>query len=284
LKLLTVPPEAALRSLETAYHKVAAIGVGVVVAAQATAIVIAWLTRPGITGAWWQPAALAGLAVVTALVRMMSRAFAARADVIKRRREFLDGLGRQLSVRERAEVVDDAPAVVLWSAERSISAEPYFASPAPSSPLRAIQNTYESAWWTSRLAKDMVGFESARTLVIAVAAALLLRVGLGQTAATSGLDPVKIASAALLFLLTGAPMKQAIDYLALYRGAERAAERAERACKRTPTELEAVEVLMSYQLVRKGAPLIPSWLWRVRRNGLNQLWASVAQELPSGGQ
>jgi hypothetical protein len=272
-------PIARIRSLEDAYYRVASATGWFVSGLQVCAVVIGLVSKSDKTVDTWQPAALAGVALLSALVRFASDRASGKADSLKRRREMMDGFGRAIPARELADIVDDAPALVRFLAERNEFSDDYFASKLLPSAMRTIHNTYESSWWTARLAQDMVFLEAAKALVVVSAAVILLRAALTPPMTGVQADFIRLASAGLLFVLTKGPLKRSLDYKSLSDGAMRVAQKCERAIQGDASEMAAVEILMEYQLVRKSSPLIPRTLWKLRRNSLNALWSSVDGEI-----
>ena len=51
-----------------------------------------------------------------------------------------------------------------------------------------------------------------------------------------------------------------------------AKQAADRALQATPDELGAFKVMYDYHLNRAAGPLIPTWIWKMRKDELNQTW------------
>lgn len=275
MKLLDAPSLSSLEALERAYMRIASSASTFVLLLQVATVMLGWYATRLEAPMWWLPCVLAAIAVLAASFRLWSESCRREADGIKRRRELLDGLGRQLSGRELADMVDSASVLTRRLAESSLATEPYFASTEPPGPRRLVLNTFESAWWTARQATDMLRFQVALVCAIVVTALALLEGAI--VASSDGMNDslVRAAASALLFVATGAPIRDAIGFSALIRGASDVCRQAENVLKSEVAELEAVEILFAYQLARKGSPSLSTPWWRLRRKNLNKLWAQI---------
>jgi hypothetical protein len=88
------------------------------------------------------------------------------------------------------------------------------------------------------------------------------------------------ATALLLFLFTSGPYRRLGEYRSLHEAAKRVCAEADRLLH-APDRLSETDALLlagAYHLARKGSPLLPGFIWRLRRGKLNRLWNDVAQE------
>jgi hypothetical protein len=149
------------------------------------------------------------------------------------------------------------------------------------SPRRLLLNTYESAWWTKRLAKDMVWLQACGIATLLGAALLVLRTALpGEGAPATVGDFSDLALAAVLFAFTQGPLRRLLAFRSLSEGAARVEARAEGMLAQSGSEgiileADATALLSEYHLVRKGSPAIPVTWWRLRRRRLNEVAESV---------
>lgn len=279
MKLLDEQPAVALQALESANFKVASWSTLGITILQGAAALLAVVAHGWTAPSWSVPLSLAAIGLATAGLRYTADLAKGRADALMRRRELVDGLGRSIVPRDLAEAMDDLPWPIRRLAENNVPREPYYASPLPTSPRRTINNTYESAWWTSRLARDMVFVESAKVLAIGSIALLLLRAATADSATLLAAgNYARLASSALLILFTQGPLRWCFQYVDLRDSAARVAAMCEDAMRGSPSEPQALEILMEYQVARKGAPPISSIVWSLRRDNLNRLWATISKD------
>jgi hypothetical protein len=75
----------------------------------------------------------------------------------------------------------------------------------------------------------------------------------------------------MLFLSLGL-VKLAFSYGSLSKNSESSEKAADRALQARPDELGAFKVMYDYHLHRAAGPLLPTWLWKMRKDELNQTW------------
>lgn len=221
--------------------------------------------------------ALTAIAYVAALLRLAADWSKGRADLLLRAFEFEDAFGATDADRVALVMTVDAPRLLLWLASKEVSLEPYFASEASHGPRRCAENTLESSWWTARLARTMVRFELFRLAAFGLVALLLYRAAAGGGGTTGS----AIANAIVMFLLTLGPLRRVSEFTILANGADRVCDSAIGMLKSGEVSYrqEAARLLSEYQLIRKGAPLIPSILWSIRRPMLSAAWRRLEQSL-----
>lgn len=241
--------------------------------------VIGVVLVPRVAVGSYAPVWLTGAAYLAFLFRLASDRLGRRGEAAHRAFEWIESLGIAPSARELADIEDDVPWYVMAMANRIDVAEPYYASTLAESPGRAVTNTYESAWWTARLAIDMVRVETLKFGAFALGGLLVLRAA-GVAAGRPGgaaKSTIELGSAMILFLITQGPLRRIIDFVALRDGAAKTVARCESALVQPIDRAEAVRTLTSYQLVRAAAPRLPTLLWKLRRRRLNELWGAVAR-------
>lgn len=229
----------------------------------------------------YTPIWMAVLAYSAFLTRLFSDRFTAAADRALRVFEWLDGSGNRMASREYAELRDDMPWIVRKVARHLTVQKSWFYNQDRPSAARLAANTYESAWWTNRLSADMILIELARCSALLLAALLILRAAFLPTFFTPE-SAVNISSAVILFLITQGPVRRILDFVKLREGSRSVLLECEAAAGNSISLSQATHLLSKYQLVRKGSPRIPTYLWAIRRKSLNRLWPSVAANLKFG--
>lgn len=244
---------------------------------QAGAVVVATVPAFRSTVPDWIPYLTAGLAILATLLRAASDSHKSKADEMLRRVEAADGAGAPLNPRELADWRAAASPLVAWLGRQPQGDGSYFASKEPPSPRRTVMNTYESAWWSKHLAGTQATISWAGIVVILGAAFLVLRMAASPSPPIAvGVTAVEAANAAILFMLTQAPLRKALGLRAFQAASSRVVDRAERMLSaKAIADVEAADIRTQYQLARRGAPGISTLVWKIRRSRLNALWREV---------
>lgn len=267
-----------LRALCTAEFKAAQLCLGLTVAMQlaAAGVGVVTATVPGFAG--WGAMALVALASVVAGLRSRGEKHAARGNDMLRQLDLEDGLGRPVS----PEVVADLRVSAAWYVDRaSKRAVPtrYFESTNKASARRLVENVRESAWWTKHLAGDMsriARWFSASLFVVVV----LILIAVTQSVITPGDTWPAWIAALTLFLIGQGPWQVATRYADYSTRAERIQKEAGRLLREgAVTELEAMDLVAEYHLIRQASPIIPTAWHQLRQRALNQEWNEVATRL-----
>ncbi len=220
------------------------------------------------------PFIVAGCALVAELFLSRSDAIKGTAQQFRRKLDLQDGFGWPIPATDLSDLLVRCPTSVKKRARNKHAAEPYFASADTPGPLRALQNVNESAWWTKHLAESMMKICRNTMIGGTLVALVALVVALQTTNDHSSLVNVaRIVTGVTMLLLSVGLIKLTIGYNSLSKNSgisEAAAERALQAG--APDELTAVKVTYDYHLTRALGPIIPTWIWRFRKDELNATW------------
>jgi Flp pilus assembly protein TadB len=195
------------------------------------------------------------------------------ADKLKRAFEMFDGLGWPVSAKELSDLL-----VTVSRYEREQAQEEpdqsYFASKAPQSAQRLLENLEESTWWTKHLAGSMALYTSLLCIAVFATAAITLVIALQSTASQTTADTIaKVTTSIVVFVFSGGYFRLAFEYNQFSRGAEQIENQTNFLLQRNGlTDIQATKLLHDYQIIRAGSPLLPNWLWKYRRRDLNELW------------
>ena len=219
------------------------------------------------------PFLVAGCTVLAELCLYRSDAIKSTAQQFRRKLDLQDGLGWQIPNTDLSDLIVQCPSSVKKRA-RKHPMEPYFASTDPLGPARALKNVSESAWWTKHLARLMATVCRNSVIVGVILSFISLIVTLQATGThTAQVNVARIITAFLMLFLSLGLIKLAIGYSSLSKNSAGSETAAERALQTTaPEELAAFKVMYDYHLNRAAGPLIPTWIWRMRRDELNQTW------------
>ncbi len=218
---------------------------------------------------WLLPA---GLTVTLSLFQWRADILQGKAETIKRKLEFQDGLGWKISEQEEADLILEVSNTVK-KAGYGTEDSPYFDSHKVVSARRAVENLNQSAWYTKHLARKMSGF-------LFVLSAISLGLFVLTLVVFHSLPFQRWETTVGRILVTVVALLVAYGYLRLcfqYRSFSSQAEKANESASRlleleSLTEIQVIRLLHEYQIARAIAPLIPDWLWRRNKTELNNLW------------
>ena len=169
----------------------------------------------------------------------------------------------------------------------------YFASNEPPSARRAVENVRESAWWSMHLAESMFWQSVVVIIGVVVGCLLLLNVSVGSLASSQttisttqiatpqptetkqgvNAQTVKIVTAAILFIFSFGLFKFSTGYYSFSAKSKQVKDSAELLIKSDLIEeVQAIKIWQDYHLAREAAPIIPTWIWKLREKKLNALW------------
>ncbi|HYR08564.1 MAG TPA: hypothetical protein VEQ60_12370 [Longimicrobium sp.] len=229
---------------------------------------------------WSSTTVLGALALLTFLARSTAERWKEQGDDVLRRLDLADGLGRAVTPHELADFDAGAPALANWLSRGADAAEPYFASRLPPSPARLVENLRESAWWTSHVARTAEWLQRIWITSFAVLGVWSLMVAAMRAgSASSFLAAPGFAVAVLIFLFTDGPYRRVGEFREFREAAARVEMEAGHSLRQPDriTEPDALLLAAQYHLARKGSPLLPAIVWRLRAPRLNRLWAEVAR-------
>lgn len=221
------------------------------------------------------------LAVIATISQWYSDNLKGVANSLLRKIERHDGLGWRITGKELSDLMATIPESRKNSAAQSIPSQ-YFSSQAPESPTRLMENLEESSWMTKHQARRMALYVLVFSVVVVALVIVALIVAVNSTLSqgtSSNIARVALSVVALMF--SGGYFRLVFDYHRYSEAADRIEEKASRlAIDPKITELEAVKLLHEYDIVRAGAPLLPSWLWKLMESELNQLWLQHRRQSP----
>lgn len=197
-----------------------------------------------------------------------------RAEGLKRKFEFHDSFAWPISKLDISDFWAELPQEVKTQISLA-PPEDYFDSKEPAGPKRALENLQESAWWSKHLSSTMALLCGAIMLLLnfLTIAALVVSASTVQDFAT--LQSVNRVAISLFATITSFGfVKLTVSYWGFSKKAEQSVRNTEQLLKDEKlSEIDALKLLHEYQISRASAPLIPGWLWRMRRSSLNESWA-----------
>lgn len=213
------------------------------------------------------------LVVLSFIFSWISDRLRDKAELMLRRFEMYDGLGWAIDAKEVSDLRASAPEQVKKAAKDLPISNIYFTSQAISGPQRLLKNLEESAWWTKQQAIRMsrwTGIFSVCVFAMALISLIIaLQSGLNEHTADS---IAKVIIALIVFIVSGGFIRQAFDYWQLSDAANQTEQQSIHLSKSNGTVEMAINLLHDYQIARMTAPLLPSGLWKLLQDELNELW------------
>lgn len=222
------------------------------------------------------PFIIAGLSVLAEFTVFRSDALKGMGQEVRRKLDLQDSFGWDIPNSEFSDLLVRCPRSVKRRALRENARDTYFASTEPAGPTRALHNLSESAWWTKHLAESMARVCTAMLTVGLISALVVLIIAL-QTFSNhaSQVNTARVVTAFLMLLLSTGLCKLMLGYGSLAKKAGHSEAAACRLLKSNQVEeLDAFRVMYEYHVDRASGLIIPTWIWRLRRNELNQIWAT----------
>lgn len=220
------------------------------------------------------PFVVAAFTLIAELCAYRSDAIKSDAQKFRRKLDLQDGFGWQIPSTDRSDLLVRCSSWVKNRARTHEVTEPYFAATDPPGPRRALKNLCESAWWTKHLAQRMATYCWTIMVIGVTGSFITLIIALQATSThTVQVNVAKFVTAFLMFFLSLGVVKVALGYSSLSKNSESSERGADRALQSAiPEELDAFKAVYDYHLNRAAGPLLPTWLWNLRKDELNQTW------------
>ena len=215
------------------------------------------------------------VALVAALISARASKLKGMAERAKRQHEYLAGFGHVPSRGMLADLRVSLGRELPVETDRLLRKGITYSSGKLPGAERVLENLCESAWFTKHLADWCA--RALRALfvgTVAVAVALLLLSATSLSGTPVGIVAAKFVAATLIFLISIGTLRSWLAYAALSQKASDVDIEAGRLLNGgNPDAFEAQRLLAEYQLARASAPLVPTWVWRLRRDFMNKNWA-----------
>lgn len=214
------------------------------------------------------------LALLAALLSGRASKFKGMAERAKRQHEYLAGFGLAPSRGMLADLRVSLGKELSAEADRLLRQGITYSSGEPPGATRVLENLCESAWFTKHLAGWCASALRALCLgTVGIAVTLLLLSATSLSGIPVGIVAAKFVAATLIFLISIGTIRSWLANAALSQKASDIDVEAGRLLTAgNPDAFEAHRLLAEYQLARSAAPLVPTWVWRLRRDFLNKNW------------
>lgn len=221
------------------------------------------------------PAVALPMALASVFIGSKAAKCKSLAEKLKREHEYADGFGKPPSGPRLASLNVEFPKELRPDLNALLSDGITYDSERECGSVRALENLSESAWFSQHLSAacatvltySFVGSLAFSIWVLLICATDLAGTPAGQAGAQGVASTLQLLISAGLF-----------RNLAAYRSYSQRAEQVDAEARRLlaskkPEIKEVLRLIAEYQVARAGAPLIPTWMWRAKRDDLNRQWA-----------
>jgi hypothetical protein len=200
-----------------------------------------------------------------------------KAEALKRHHEYLMGFGTPPDKSQLADLQIVLAKELPKESEALLRQGITYWSKKPLGPARTLENLVESAWFTKHFSKFCASaLGTVFTVSLLLSVSLLLLCATSLAGSPVGLTAAKCITVTILFLVSVRVLRSWLAYLALSKAAGGIDSSANNLLLQNPNDAFAAErLLCEYQIARASGPLIPTWVWRLRRNTLNDAWARI---------
>lgn len=214
------------------------------------------------------------LALVGAWLSGRAAKFKGMAERAKRQHEYLAGFGVAPSLGMLADLRVSLDKELSEETDRLLRQGITYSSGKPPGVTRVLENLCESGWFTKHLADwCSCALRALFLATVGMAVALLLLSATSLSGTPSGVVAAKFVAATLIFLISIGTLRSWLAYTVLSQKAgDIDAEAGRLLASGKLDAFEAQRLLAEYQLARASAPLVPTWVWRLRRDALNKNW------------
>jgi hypothetical protein len=269
---LKYSPETLLDSLVNAAYDRAKFWAGIILIMQALlfagGVVAVFSARFSLSYPW----VAVPLAMISAALGARASECKGLAESLKRHLENWSGFGRPLSNRMLADFRQKLPRSLPPEVDRLLREGNTYASKEQPGARRAADNLSESSWFSQHLA----GWCAAALGVVffvtlGSSLGLLFYAATNAPGTTASVLAAKCVSATLLFMMSGGAWRSWQGYKGFSARAKEIDDAAGAlAATDSPDVCEVQRLWGEYQLARASAPLIPTWVWRLRRDRLDK--------------
>ncbi len=230
----------------------------------------------------WAGIAVTVVALAGSLLRWWADLWRRHAERLLRAKELRDGLEWPVDPKMFADIRATYASLTRRAETRQAEQSEFYDTTEAASPRRLLEMMRESTWWSERLARFAFQLSLALVALLIIAS---LYAGLPVIQAFSGTaDFSQLVSlyTALICLLFSCDLGRLfVGYAEFAAEARDAYSRLNSlASQPAPPEAAVLSVVLEYQFARAEAPPIPDWLWRRRRETLNQTWSEELRSRP----
>lgn len=219
-------------------------------------------------------------AIISDLLSWHSDMIKGTAEALLRKLDLWDSFGWAISKAEMSDILMRSPTNLYKLAPVEVVGEEYFASKEGIGAKRALENIQESAWWSKHQSERMGHYCLTVTCILITVLFGVLLVSVQTVSSSNTLANIgRVVTSALMLVFSLGLFKFVMGYYGFSRKAAQIEKEIEvLILSQTLGITEAIKVTHEYQIARAAAPLIPSWVWKLMRPALNEMWKKYRQQ------
>ena len=219
------------------------------------------------------PSVMVVLIAISELLRWRSDVRKGLAEKLLRGLDLHQSFNRPISAADIRDVFSSLSAKQRENFETDAVDDYFAARSIVEGPQGAIEQLMESAWYTKHQSHIMAWIHIAAAVIVVFISLATLTISSNElTELSSRQDVSKLVASWLLLLFSFGILRSAYSYFRLYSESGKAEARAEDLRGHDVTFDEALRQWYEYQLARSHAPLLPNWLWRLKKRSLDDSW------------
>lgn len=228
------------------------------------------------------PFLIAILSIVAEIFLWQSNRVKDTAETLLRKLDLQDSFGWTISNAELSDLlVRTAHGIRKQVSVNSDLEDGYFASTESVGPRRALETIQESAWYSKHLAQRTGYIYFWITCVAVAISVVVLIVSIETIRNFDVLSNIgRVVTSAILLIFSLGLIRSIEGYYSFSRKSEFIEESTKSLLHSGDDDpIQAIKLVYEYQLARASAPLIPTWVWNMMRDTLNDLWKEYRQAM-----
>lgn len=246
---------------------------GISIALQLIAFAVGVIATSAGFGAKTAAFAVVAFTVASYLCQLRSSTWNGRGESLRRRLDMRDAYGWAIPNVEWSDLL-----VMLAPKDRektkAVHQEDYFASSQHPGPRRAIEALMESSWYSKHLSR-LAGHISLAVIVLLVGFSIATMAISINTLKDFDLmsNIARVVTSALMLMFSMDMISLTLRYYEFSSQSGEAERQAnEQIASADKDIVPSLKLWQDYHVSRAVAPPIPTWLWRWKRDSLNQIW------------
>ncbi len=214
------------------------------------------------------------LEVVSELCLIQAERTKVVADTLLTKLDGQESFGWPISRVELNDFILRVPTKVKRSLRQGVSKEQYFENTGDVGAKKALKNLAQSSWWSKQLAGSTAVVCGAGASILTALSVVLLIMSINIIENRDMLTNLGQVTASLLSVVFSIGLvRLAVQYSSFKTDSDRTLQSALVLLSSSrPSDVEVAKLFHEYQISRATSPLLPSWMYKLRKHELNELW------------
>ena len=212
------------------------------------------------------------LVIMSEYLQYKSDTYKGIAESLRRKLDFMHSFGWSIPIKDLSNVLLELPPNI----EKQIIAAPeenYFMSNGEIGVVKSLENLEESSWWSKHLTETAFNINLGVIAVVAVLLVVAFYTSLNVSPDQQDLPKIsKILTSSIMVLFTVGLVRTTIGYSRFHKKSEQIDTSIPDKLKSSTLGVpDCVKLWSEYHVARAASPLIPTIIWKLRRDRLNAL-------------